>query len=67
MPLTIIVKSKLKSRGRSDTEKMLRKEGWGQTLTDEQLDKCEFIERMVKKEGADRTTCLRAHQIDALE
>jgi len=65
MPLTIIVKSKLKSRGRSDYHKMLKDEGWGGAgMTDEQADKCEFLERMAKKEGIDRPTSFRQHQID---
>jgi len=64
MSLTIIVKNKLKSRGRSDHDKMLRAEGWGGSMTEEQADKCEFLERKLKAAGVDKETCLRANQID---
>ena len=67
MPITIIVKSKLKSRGRSDYDKMLRQEGWGGTLTEEQVDKCEFLERKAKEAGVDKQTSFRAAQIDEVK
>ena len=67
MPITIIVKSNLKSRGRSDYEKELRDEGWGGTMTEEQADKCAFLERKAKAEGVDRATSFRANQIDSVE
>lgn len=66
MALTIIVKSKLKSRGRSDHDKMLRAEGWGGTMTEEQADKCEYLERKAKSVGIDKTTFFRAEQIDSI-
>jgi hypothetical protein len=65
MGLTIIVKSKLKSHGRSDYHRVLKDEGWGGAgMTEEQADKCEFLERQAKKEGVDRPTSFRQHQID---
>jgi hypothetical protein len=67
MALTIIVKNKLKSRGRSDYDKILRKEGWGGSMTEEQADKCEFMERKVKALGVDRETCFRATNIDKMK
>lgn len=67
MALTIIVRNKLKSRGRSDYEKVLRSEGWGATMTDEQMDKCEYAERKLKAAGVDATTSLRASQIDSVK
>ena len=67
MPLTIIVKNKLKSRGRSDYEKVLKNEGWGVTLTDEQADKCEWLERRAKADGVDAPTSFRATQIDSVK
>lgn len=68
MGLTIIVRNKLKSRGRSDDHQVLKDEGWGGAgLTDEQADRCEFLERMVKKAGIDKETSFRAHQIDSVE
>ena len=68
MGLTLIIRSKLKSRGRSDYDKMLRSEGWGGAgLTEEQADRCEFLERQAKKLGIDKTTSFRQHQIDQVK
>jgi len=68
MPLTLIIRSKLKSHGRSDDHKMLKEEGWdGAGLTDEQAEKCEFLERKAKKEGIDRPTAFRQHQINRVK
>lgn len=68
MPLTIIVKNKLKSRGRSDYHKMLKEEGWGGAgMTDEQADKSEFLERQVKASGIDRETSFRTIDIDKVK
>jgi len=40
---------------RSEQERNLRSEGWGHTLSDEQLDKCKFLERKTKEKlGADK-------------
>ena len=65
MGLTLIIKSNLKSHGRSDHHRVLKDMGWGGAgLTDEQADKCEFLERQAKKEGVDRPTSFRQHQID---
>ena len=67
MALTIIVRSKLKSRGRSDIEKMLLAEGWGGSMTGEQADKCEYLERKFKAGGVDKTTHFPQHQIDRVK
>ena len=68
MALTVIIRSKLKSRGRSDYHKMLKDEGWGGAgLTDEQADKCEYMERRAKKLGIDKQTNFRGHQIDQVK
>jgi len=70
MPLTLIIKSKLKPRGRnrSDWHKIMKAEGWqGAGLTDEQADKSEFLERMAKKEGIDKQTFFKQSEIDKLE
>jgi hypothetical protein len=68
MALTLIVRNKLKSRGRSDYHKMLKEEGWGGAgLTDEQADKCEFLERKAKAEGIDKQTSFRGHKIDEVK
>ncbi len=68
MPLTIIIKSNLKSRGRSDDHRMLKDEGWGGAgMTDEQADKCAYLERLAKKEGIDKPTHFRTTEIDKVE
>lgn len=68
MALTIIVKNKLKSRGRSDDHRMLKYEGWGGAgLTDEQADKCDWLERLAKSEGIDRPTHFRSAEIDKVK
>ena len=68
MGLTLIIRSKLKTRGRSDYHRMLKDEGWGGAgLTDEQADKCDFLERMAKKEGIDRETHFKQLHIDKVE
>ena len=65
MGLTIIVNSKLKSRGRSDDHRILLDEGWGGAgLTEEQADKCNYLERRAKKVGIDRPTHFRQHDIE---
>ena len=47
----IIIKGKTKfGKTRSEQEKNLRKEGMC-ALTNEQLDKCRFLEKGVRKEG----------------
>jgi len=68
MSLTIIVRNKLKSRGRTDYHRMLKDEGWGGAgITDEQADKCEFMERQVKKNGIDKETSFRQVDIDKVQ
>lgn len=65
MAITIIVKNKLKSRGRSDYHKMLKAEGWGGAgMTDEQADKSEFLERKIYSEGFTRPTSLRTVDLE---
>ena len=48
-------------------ERILYDEGWGRSLTEEQLDKCEFLERMAKKAGIDKKTNFRQDQIDGVK
>ena len=69
MPLTLIFKWKgsgLKVR-RSDKEKILEKEGWGSSLTEEQMDKLDFAERKLANEGVEKPLFLRAKDIDKVE
>ena len=63
----IIRKGKPKGRTRSVLEEKLVKEGWGETITEEQNDKCEFLERVVKdKYGADKSF-FKQHHIDKVK
>ena len=62
MGLTLIFKWKgtgLKVR-RSDKEKILEKEGWGSSLTEEQMDKLDFAERKIAREGLEHPLFLKA-------
>lgn len=63
----IIKKPKPKGRTRSKIEKQLEKE-WGSTgLTEEQIDKCAYLERKVKeKHGADKSF-FKQHHIDKVK
>jgi hypothetical protein len=60
----IIIKWKPKhGKSRSEIETNLIKEGWGSSITPEEIDKCRFLERKIKdKHGADhshiRTTAI---------
>ena len=68
MRLDVDYSNKLKSKGSSDYHKILKDEGWGGAgLTDEQADKCEFLERKAKVSGIDKTTHFRQHQIDRVK
>ena len=68
MGLTLIFKwrGNLKVR-RSDKEKILQKEGWGSSLTEEQMDKLDFAERKIAREGVENPLFLRAKEIDKVE
>ena len=68
MSLTLIIRNKLKSHGRSDDHKMLKDEGWGGAgITDEQADKCDFLERKARKLGFDKPTSFKQLQIDRVK
>jgi hypothetical protein len=54
-------------KSRSEQEENLRKEGWGSTMEDEQLDKCKFIERKIKEETGATKTHLKRHHIDRVK
>lgn len=64
----IIVKGKHDHFGktRSEQEKNLRKE-WGFTLSDEQLDKLEYIERKKRDHDGSKKNFIPGHHIDLLE
>ena len=51
----IIPHGKSLGKTRSEQEENMKNEGWGRTLTDEQLDKCKFAEKKFKdKYGSDQ-------------
>lgn len=49
---------------RSEIEKNLRKEGWGSSLTEEQIDKCAYLERKAKKEHGLTESAMRTTNIN---
>lgn len=51
---------------RSEQEENLRKE-WGQTMTDEQLDKLKFIEKKVKDQSGSKKNFITAIDIDKIK
>ena len=53
----IIIKWKPKhGKSRSEIETNLRKEGWGSSITSEEIDKCKFLEKKIKdKYGANHS------------
>jgi len=47
---------------------MLKDEGWGGAgITDEQADKCDFLERKARKLGFDKPTSFKQLQIDRVK
>ena len=64
----IIIKGKTKlGRTRSEQEKNLRKEGWGVSLSNEQLDKSKFLERKFKDATGSKDNFLNQAAIDKLK
>ena len=62
--MEIIIRNRtLMGNTRSEQEKNLRKE-WGSTMTDEQLDKCRFIERKIKEGTGQKKNFIRSQDID---
>ena len=50
---------------RSEQEKNIRKE-WGSTMTDEQLDKLQFIEKKKKEKDGSTKNFFPCHHIDEI-
>jgi len=50
---------------RSEQEENMRKE-WGSTLTDEQLDKCKFLEKKIKDKTGQKKNFIRGQDIDGV-
>lgn len=56
MPEIIIRWKPKHGKCRSEIETNLRKEGWGSSLTSEEIDKCKFVEKKIKdKYGTDKS------------
>ena len=64
----IIIKGKHDHFGktRSEQEENMRKE-WGQTMTDEQLDKLKFAERKIKDKTGQKKNFLTGIDIDKVK
>ena len=64
----IIIRDKSDSLGktRSAHEENLRKE-WGGTMTDEQLDKCKYLERRIKEETGSDRNFIKGQDIDRVK
>ena len=68
--IQIIIKGKNShdkvGKTRSEHEENIRKE-WGQTMTDEQLDKLKFAERKIKDRSGSKKNFLTGIQIDQVK
>lgn len=51
---------------RSEQEENMRKE-WGQTMTDEQLDKLKYAERKIKEKTGSSKNFIRGQDIDRVK
>lgn len=65
----IIKWNKTHGKKRSEIETNLRKEGWGSSITEEQIDRCKFIEKKIKETYGtdDGKTFVRTTMIDSLK
>lgn len=66
MPNIIIRKPDSFGKTRSEQEKNMRKE-WGGSLTDEQLDKCQYLEKKLKEKTGKEKSFLGGHEIDRVK
>lgn len=53
-------------RTRSEQEENIRKE-WGHTMTDEQLDKCKWLEKKIKDRTGQSKNFIPGHHIDRVK
>jgi len=69
VPEIIIKWNKKHGKCRSEIETNLRKEGWGSSITAEQIDKCKFIEKKIEQVYGtdDGKTFVKTTMIDALK
>lgn len=64
----IIIKGKSSfGKTRSEQEANLRKEGWGGGMSDEEVDKCKFLERKLKEEVGSKPARLRQHHLQVVD
>jgi hypothetical protein len=60
----IIIKGKTTiGKTRSEQESNIRKEGWGGTLTDSQLDRCKHLEKLAKEKTGSKKNFFKQHHI----
>ena len=52
---------------RSEIEKNMRKEGWGSSLTEAQIDKCAYLERKAKEKHGLTESNMRTKYIDRVK
>ncbi len=52
---------------RSEIEKNMRKEGWGSSLTEEEIDKCEHLERKAKEKFGLTESSMRTTNINKVK
>jgi len=63
----IIRKPDTFGKTRSQQEENLRGDGWGRTLSEEQLDKCKYLERKLRDKHGMRKNFLRPCDIDKVK
>lgn len=64
----IIIKGKTSiGKTRSEQESNLRKEGWGATLTDAQVDKCKYLEKLAKEKTGSKKNFFKQHHIELVK
>ena len=66
--MNIIIRGKHDNYGktRSEQEKNMRKE-WGSTMTDEQLDKVQYLERKIKEKTGQKKNFIPGQDIDKIK
>ena len=63
----IIIKGKSAGKTRSEQERNLRSSGFGSTITNEQLDKCKFLEKKVKESTGSKNNFFSPMHIDQIK
>lgn len=66
--MDFIIKWKSGLKGtRSEIDKVLRREDWGGTMTEEQADKCRYLEKKIKETTGNDHACPRATDINRVK